>query len=138
MKLSDFAEAAEIQKGWSADRKYCVKDEIGKRYMFRLSASEQYDRKKAEFERMQKVQALGVAMCEPIEFGICEDGVYMVQGWIEGVDAREVLPTLTDAQAYDLGVEAGKIMATHGKNSIVLYGVLSRHRSLLPEWWMDI
>ena len=110
MKLADFLEVIEIQKGWSADRKYCVKDENGKKYMLRLSANEQYDRKKAEFERMQKVQALGVSMCEPIEFGICEDGVYMVQGWIEGVDARDVLPTLTDVQAYDLGIEAGQIL----------------------------
>ena len=40
MKLSDFIEVTEIQKGWSADKKYCVKDEKGKKYMFRLSASE--------------------------------------------------------------------------------------------------
>lgn len=110
MKLSDFVEVTEIQKGWSADKKYCVKDEYGKKYMFRLSSSEQHDRKKAEFERMQRVQALGVSMCEPIEFGACEDGVYMVQSWIVGEDASEVLPTLEDAQAYDLGVEAGQIL----------------------------
>lgn len=110
MKLSDFVEVTEIQKGWSADKKYCVKDEYGKKYMFRLSASEQYDRKRAEFERMQKVQELEVPMCEPIEFGTCEDGVYMLQSWIVGEDASEVLPTLEDAQAYDLGVEAGQIL----------------------------
>ena len=110
MKLADFSEVIEIQKGWSVDKKYCVKDENGKKYMFRLSANEQYERKRVEFESMQKVQALGVPMCEPIEFGICEDGVYMVQGWIEGVDARDVLPTLTDVQAYDLGIEAGRIL----------------------------
>ena len=110
MKLSDFVEVTEIQKGWSADKKYCVKDESGKKYMFRLSASEQYDRKKAEFECMQKVQELEVPMCEPIEFGTCEDGVYMLQSWIVGEDASEVLPTLEDAQAYDLGVEAGQIL----------------------------
>ena len=110
MKLSDFVEVTEIQKGWSADKKYCVKDENGKKYMFRLSANEQYDRKKAEFERMQKVQSLGVSMCEPIEFGTCEDGVYMVQSWIEGVDARVLLPAMTEMQAYDLGVEAGGIL----------------------------
>ena len=40
MKLSDFVEVIEIQKGWSADGKYCVKDETGKKYMLRLSVSE--------------------------------------------------------------------------------------------------
>lgn len=110
MKLSDFVEKMEIQKGWSGDKKYCVTDKDGQKYMLRISPMEQYDRKKAEFERMQKVQALGVSMCEPIEFGICEEGVYMVQSWIEGTDAREVIPTLTDERSYNLGVEAGQIL----------------------------
>jgi len=110
MKLSDFKEVTEIHKGWSVDKKYCVKDENGKMYLLRLSPTEQYDCKKTEFERMQKVQVLGIPMCEPIEFGICEEGVYMVQSWIVGRDAREVLPTMTDERAYDLGVEAGMIL----------------------------
>jgi hypothetical protein len=36
----------------------------------RISAAEQYDRKKAAFEMLQKVSALGIPMCQPIEFGI--------------------------------------------------------------------
>lgn len=110
MKLSDFVEKVEIQKGWSEDKKYCVMDKDGQKYMLRISSMEQYERKKAEFERMQKVRVLGIPMCEPIEFGTCEEGVYSIQSWIYGNDAREMIPSLPEDAAYNLGVEAGKIL----------------------------
>ena len=110
MKLSDFTEKMEINKGWSSDKKYCVTDEKGQKYLLRISPLEQYEYKKAEFEGMQKVWELGIPMCEPIEFGTCEEGVYSLQSWIHGEDAREVLPSLGDEQAYNLGLEAGEIL----------------------------
>ncbi len=96
MKLSDYMEVVEINKGWSGDKKYCVTDKEGHKYLLRISPSEQYDHKKVEFENMQKVWQLGIPMCAPIEFGTCEEGVYSVQGWIEGEDAEEVISDLSD------------------------------------------
>lgn len=58
-----------IHKGWSKDRKYCVKDEAGETYLLRVSDISQYDAKRFEFDMMQKVAALGVPMCKPLEFG---------------------------------------------------------------------
>lgn len=110
MKLSNFTEVTPITKGWSNDKKYCVTDKNGQKYLLRISPMEQYDYKKAEYESMQRVWELGIPMCEPIEFGTCEEGVYSLQSWIDGEDARELLPTLSDRQAYDYGVEAGKIL----------------------------
>ena len=49
-------------------------------------------------------------MCQPIEFGTCEDGVYSLQSWIEGKDAEEIIPSLTDKEVYDYGYEAGMIL----------------------------
>ncbi len=48
-------------------------------------------------------------MSRPLEFGICHDGqsVYSLFTWIEGKDAEEIIPTLTAAQQYQLGVQAG-------------------------------
>ena len=31
-------------------------------------------------------------MCQPIEFGTCEEGVYSIQSWIEGKDAEQIIP----------------------------------------------
>ncbi len=99
-----------INKGWSKDKKYCVTDENGNRYLLRVSDIEEYDTKKSEFDMMKQVAALGVPMCKPLEFGTCEDGVYSIQSWIDGEDAEEVISRYSDTEQYVLGVEAGRIL----------------------------
>ena len=99
-----------IHKGWSKDKKYCVTDANGIRYLLRISDMAQYDAKQFEFHRMKQVAALGVPMCFPIEFGACGEGVYSIQSWIDGVDAQEVIPTLSDTEQYVYGLEAGRIL----------------------------
>ena len=99
-----------INKGWSDDNKYCVTDENGKKYLLRVSVIEQYDSKKAEFDMMKKISSLGVPMCQPLEFGICDEGVYSLQSWIDGTDADEVISTLSDTQQYSYGIDAGRIL----------------------------
>lgn len=99
-----------INKGWSSDKKYCVTDEKGTRYLLRVSDIARYDRKQSEYNMMKQVAALGVPMCRPIQFGTCEDGVYSIQSWIDGADAEEIIPSLSDARQYAYGVEAGCIL----------------------------
>ena len=111
MKKTDFAEVVKIEKGWSHEEKYKVTDKEGKNFLLRITPIEQYERKKAEFENMQMVSALGIPMCQPIEFGTCEEGVYSLQSWIEGKDAEEAIVELSDAQVYRYGYEAGEILS---------------------------
>lgn len=99
-----------IQKGWSGDKKYCATDNNGDKFLLRVSPIEQYERKKMEFEMMQRLEALGIPMCRPLEFGISEQGVYSIQTWIDGIDAEEMIPTLSDADQYAYGLEAGRIL----------------------------
>ena len=105
-----FTSKERISKGWSRDKKYCVTDEQGARYLLRVSDPGEYERKEQEFYWMKQAAALGIPMCEPLEFGVCEEGVYSVQSWIEGVDAREVLDTMPDTRQYVYGLEAGRIL----------------------------
>lgn len=101
-----------ISKGWSSDKKYMVKTKAGEFLLLRLSAIEQSDSKKKEYEIITKYSKLGIKMSEPIEFGICNDGinVYMLLSWIAGKDLEEVLPTLSEEKQYRLGREAGAIL----------------------------
>lgn len=108
--MQTFISKEPIRKGWSGDEKYCVTDETGTKFLLRISPAEKYDRKKREFERMKQVAALGVPMCRPLEFGVCEDGVYSVQSWIDGTVAEEFLPTRSDTEQYEYGLEAGRIL----------------------------
>ena len=43
-------------------------------------------------------------MCKPIEFGICDEGIYSIQSWIDGVDARAFIPTLSKEEQYKYGI----------------------------------
>ena len=107
-----FIEKQAIQKGWSDDRKYRVTVANGTKYLLRISPIEQYSRKKKAFERMQQVSALGIPMCQPIGFGTCDEGVYIMQSWIDGDDAEDMICTLSQEAQYTYGVYAGHILKT--------------------------
>lgn len=106
----NFVTKEPISKGWSSDKKYCVTDKNGTKYLLRVSDIAEYDKKQSEFNMMKQVSALGVAMCQPIEFGTCDEGVYSIQSWIDGADAEEIIPTLSDTEQYVYGLEAGRIL----------------------------
>ena len=99
-----------INEGWSSDKKYCVTDENGTRYLLRVSDIAQHDTKQSEFNMMKQVASFGVPMCKPIEFGTCEDGVYSIQSWIDGEDAEQVMAGYSDTEQYVYGLEAGRIL----------------------------
>ena len=99
-----------IQKGWSNDKKYCATDENGTRYLYRVSDISEYDKKSAEFNMMKRIAALGVPMCKPIVFGVCDDGVYSIQSWINGQDAESVILSYSDDEQYTYGFESGRIL----------------------------
>jgi len=107
-----FVSAMPIEKGWSADKKYCVTQADGERYLLRISPIAQYDSRKALFGLMENVAALDIPMCRPIEFGTCADGFYSLQTWIDGEDSDAALPLLTDTEQYVLGLRSGEILRT--------------------------
>ncbi|MCI8637828.1 MAG: hypothetical protein HFG41_01455 [Coprococcus sp.] len=45
-----------IDKGWSSDKKYCVTDENGTRYLLRVSDIQQHDTKQSEFNMMKQAK----------------------------------------------------------------------------------
>jgi aminoglycoside phosphotransferase (APT) family kinase protein len=99
-----------ILEGWSEDKKYCITNEEGERFLLRVTDIAQFDKKQAEFNNMQRVAALGIPMCVPIEFGTCDEGVYAIHSWIEGKSAESVVPKLLPSKQYDYGFEAGQIL----------------------------
>ena len=96
-----------IEKGWSGDRKYCVVDERSHRYLLRVSSVDRKDRVVRTFERVQKVRELGIPMCESVEWGECDEGVYVLQTWIDGEDAENVISGLPQDRQYAYGLDAG-------------------------------
>jgi len=97
-----------INKGWSADNKYLIKDDNNNKYLLRISSIDQYEKKLIEFNYLKKLEKIGLSMCKPIEFGTCDDGVYIILSWIEGVDAQEYILNLSNKEQYEYGIIAGK------------------------------
>lgn len=104
-----FTEKHIIDKGWSGDKKYCAVDEFGRKYLLRISPFEKKEARARCFEMMQKAAELGIEMCQPLEFGECEEGVYCIHSWIDGSDAEIIIPTLSTEQQYSYGIDAGII-----------------------------
>ena len=94
MELSDWKLVEPLDKGWSSDRKYRVARENGVIRLLRLADPAQYEKKRKEYEIIQKYARLGFPMSQPLDFGLCGEGVYMLLSWVEGEDLETVLPVL--------------------------------------------
>ena len=100
-----------IEKGWSGDRKYRAGTADGGKYLLRISPLEKHDRRKREFDKMCEVAALGIPMAQPVEFGVCHEGVYTIESFIEGVDAEKYIAGLPAEKQHSYGLDAGRILA---------------------------
>ena len=100
-----------IDKGWSGDQKYCAITLDGCKYLLRVSSIDRLERKRREYEKMSEVALLGIPMCLPVEFGICEDGAYSIQSWIDGDDAEGSIMSMDSTAQYRYGLDAGRILA---------------------------
>ncbi|MCI9449698.1 MAG: phosphotransferase [Clostridiales bacterium] len=108
--MLDFISKEQIRKGWSCDTKYCAVAADGTKYLLRVTP-ESKSASRADMFRMQhKAASLGIPMCRPIELGKCDDGVYTIMTWIDGVDAEDTVPNLPPSQQYSLGIETGQIL----------------------------
>lgn len=108
--FDSFSKVEPVNKGWSDDKKYCVTKADGMKCLLRISPFERYEKRKALFEMLERVDALGIPMCKPIEFGTCEDGVYALHTWIDGEDAEAAIPMLPETEQYVLGLKSGEIL----------------------------
>ena len=111
MILESIVNKSPIVKGWSGDQKYCAVTADGTKYLLRVSSIDRLERKRREYEKMSEVSQLDIPMCLPVEFGICDEGVYSIQSWIDGVDAEDAMMAMRPEQQYSYGLDAGRILA---------------------------
>ncbi|RAI82662.1 phosphotransferase family protein [Macrococcoides goetzii] len=98
-----------FNKGWSDDQKYIVttRDE---KYLLRLSSIEEIEDIKLQIYLVEKCMDLGLPVQQLVPHGEYKDQYYLLYKWIEGHEAKEILPTLTLEEQYELGLEAGRIL----------------------------
>ena len=109
MNFKKFDSITEIDKGYSGDKKYCaVKD--GTKYLLRISPRKKYKNRKKIHRIMKKLAGKDISMCKPLKVGLCKDGTYILQSWIDGIDAEENIRNYSTKQQYDFGFQSGKIL----------------------------
>jgi len=106
----NFISKESIEKGWSGDKKYCAICENGEKYLLRITPHQKAQNREKMFEIQKELTLLDIPMCEPVEFGSCDEGVYVVQRWIDGKDAEEIVPSMPPNEQYSLGFESGQIL----------------------------
>lgn len=109
MIFNKFDSVTEIDKGWSGDKKYCaVKDDT--KYLLRISPRNKFSKHYRIHKIMKQIDRKDISMCKPLKIGLCKEGTYILQSWIDGVDAEENIHNYSDEQQYEFGFQSGKIL----------------------------
>jgi len=108
----DIATFEPVNKGWSEDKKYLIRTSGGKKLLIRISDKSDYDGKKALAEKLEQVATLGINTPIPVDVGLCNgaESAYILLTWVEGEDAKSVLPNLKPKQQYSLGIKTGELV----------------------------
>lgn len=133
----------QINKGFSNDNKYVVKMADGKKYLLRTAAIDQYERKKSEFNLITDLQNYCIQSPQPIAVGKIEELnlCYYLLSYIEGEDARELLPFYSIQDQYKIGLSAGidlaKIHAVRAPASIDHWydRIMKKHQKYVKAYW---
>lgn len=99
-----------IDKGWSDDRKYCAITDAGLKFLLRISSVEKREKRKQIYDRICTIATLNISMAQPVEYGICDEGVYTLESFIDGVDAENFIIESSNEKQYTYGFEAGRIL----------------------------
>ena len=111
LKKYDIINIEKLNKGWSRDIKFILTNSIGDKYLLRISNAELFEKKKEQFELLQRLNSLDINCSKPLDFGYLTNGkVFMLLSWLEGVSAEEGVGSMTDEKAYEIGVESGKTL----------------------------
>ncbi len=110
MLIDKLVSKLQIEKGWSGDTKYSATDNNQNKYLLRISPKEAFNTKQKEFFYANETAKLNVPICEPLEFGECDEGVYIIYSWVEGIDAEGYIKTLPEDKQYDYGIKAGNYL----------------------------
>ncbi|NBC69270.1 phosphotransferase [Paenibacillus sacheonensis] len=110
-ELNGTSDLVRLDKGYSSDVKYAVYGAGSQPVqILRTFDHGQEAGKRIEYENLQLAAGHGVKCSEPIAFGILPDLElgYILVSYIEGDEASEALPRLSERAQFDIGLQAGE------------------------------
>lgn len=98
--------------GWSSDKIFHIVDEQGQHLLLRTSDASQHTSKQHEFQWTRHLAANGIAMSQPLAFGLFDSGrqVYSLLSWIQGTEGTQWVTERPAAACHELGLQAGRIL----------------------------
>lgn len=110
--IESFTKIDPITKGWSSDRKYYIETTDGAHLLLRVADIAEYDKQRAEYDLLKRIAAFSIPASRPVDFDLCDEGksTYMMLTWLDGEDAEIILPTISDAEQYAIGLRAGALL----------------------------
>jgi len=107
-----FTKIEPLNKGLSGDNKFYIETADEQRLLLRVAEIEEFERKKTEYDMLQRGASLGILTSTPIDFGLCDNGnsVYQLLAWVDGKDLEDALPSLSETDQYACGLKAGKLL----------------------------
>lgn len=104
-----FLKLESFNKGWSDDKKYIVTT-LDDKYLLRLSSIDRIEDIQLQINLVEQCMDLGLPVQQLVSHGEYHNHYCLLYQWIEGHEAKEILPTLTLGEQYKLGLEAGRIL----------------------------
>jgi serine/threonine-protein kinase len=101
-----------LVKGTSNNEKYKINAPNGSEYLIRIYDFTDIERAKKVAGLLKMLETEGIPAQKLIGLyaSECLRKVYLVLEWCDGMDAYAIIPTLTKAEQYKLGVQSGKIL----------------------------
>lgn len=118
-----FVNLESFNKGWSDDQKYIVTSCDHEKFLLRISDIDKIADIKLQIYIVERCMDLGLPVQQLVSHGEFKDHYYLLYKWIEGHEAKKILPKLTLDEQYELGLKAGRILkAIHGISGADQFG----------------
>ncbi|WP_342554789.1 aminoglycoside phosphotransferase family protein [Paenibacillus sp. FSL R7-0652] len=98
-----------ISKGYSKDHKFKIMLPDQGNVLLRIYSYTEMESKRQEIQVLEQLRQMGVLCQIPLGIGRLDDNNgYMILSYLEGEDASEVLPLMSEQQQWDIGMKAGR------------------------------
>ncbi|WP_339836643.1 aminoglycoside phosphotransferase family protein [Paenibacillus sp. FSL R7-0272] len=107
-ELRNALQVERISRGYSLDHKFKVVVPDQRNMLLRIFPCRDMDDKRQETHVLAALREMGVLCSTPLGVGrLDENNGYMILSYLEGEDASEVLPSMSEQQQYSIGLKAG-------------------------------
>ncbi len=111
--IIDFVDIIPISKGYSSDLKFLLTTKSSRRYLARITLSDNISELRAreeQYNRLKELRQFSLLVPEPHRFRLADDGrsCLMILDYIDGEDGEEALCMMSSEDQYKVGYQAGE------------------------------